>query len=401
MKWNLATGLFGLLAVFGLLLPLNAADNTDKTIKTDKTAKADKTIKTAKTAKADKKAAQPSAGQKLTVAVLDFTSADATNPNAGSELASALTAMLSGEAGITLVERQSLMQTLHEHELNLTGLVHDDQAIKVGKLAGAKIMVTGRSFPLGKDLLITAKIIGTETSLVESVVVKDAVPGDMGAMVVQLSEKVAATLRQSGPKLVAAPDDLMDPVPALKKKLADRRKPVVAVIVREQHHGATQAASRDVIDPAVETEIKKLLIECGFTVQDIPQNVLTDLRKEWTVIEHVSDWRTDFYRRWRVTDDSAWPRSMQKVEVLIAGEAFSEFAARIGNIVSCSARVEIDVAARDSGKILLADRATTRAADLSENIAGKKALQNGGRAMAIRILENFAETLPREEAKKK
>ena len=97
--------------------------------------------------------------------------------------------MLSGESGFKLVERQSLMQTLHEHELNLTGLVNDDQAIKVGKLVGAKIMVTGRSFRLGKDVFITAKLIGTETSLVEGVMVKDASTADMGALVVQLSEK--------------------------------------------------------------------------------------------------------------------------------------------------------------------------------------------------------------------
>ncbi len=33
---------------------------------------------------------------------------------------------------------------------------------------------------------------------------------------------------------------------------------------------------------------------------------------------------------------------------------------------------------RTSGKVVMTDRATTRAADLSENIAGKKALQCGG-----------------------
>ena len=101
---------------------------------------------------------------------------------------------------------------LHEHELALTGLVNADQAVKVGKLVGAKIMVTGRSFRLGKDVYITAKIIGTETSLFEGVMVKDASTADMGALVVALSEKVAAKVRQVGPTLVAAADDA-DPCP--------------------------------------------------------------------------------------------------------------------------------------------------------------------------------------------
>ncbi len=55
---------------------------------------------------------------------------------------------------------------------------------------------------------------------------------------------------------------------------------------------------------------------------------------------------------------------------------------------------------RSSGKVVLADRVTTRAADLSENIAGKKALQSAGRAMGIRILEHFVETLPVEKGAK-
>jgi hypothetical protein len=331
-----------------------------------------------KKAAAGGQAAKAPAG--LTVAVLDFVASDPASPNLGSEVAAALTAMLSGEAGVTLVERQVLAQTLREHELNMTGLVKDDQAIQVGKLVGAKIMITGRAFRLGKDLFITAKLIGTETSLIEGVMVKDATSADMGGLVVSLSEKVAQKLRQAGPKLLAGPDNAVDPVPALKKKLADRRKPVVAVIVREQHHAAPQPVAvelRRVIDPAVETEIKKLLTECGFTVRDVPENELTD-----------------FARGWTAKDVNSWPRGLEKVDVLVAGEAFSEFATRIGNIVSCSARAEINLVNRKDGKLAVADRITTRAADLSENIAGKKALQNAGRAMGVRILEHFAETLP-------
>jgi hypothetical protein len=135
-----------------------------------------------------------------------------------------------------------------------------------------------------------------------------------------------------------------------------------------------------VIDPAVETEIKKVLGECGFTVQDVAENELASFADGWTA-----------------NDVNSWPRGLAKVEVLIAGEAFSEFAARIGNIVSCSARTEINLIDRKSGKVALADRVTTRAADLSENIAGKKALQSGGRAMAIRLLQHFADTLPEKK----
>ena len=136
----------------------------------------------------------------------------------------------------------------------------------------------------------------------------------------------------------------------------------------------------EAIDPAVETEIKKVLTDCGFTVQDVQENEVTDFSHGWTAKEVNS-----------------WPRSLEKVDMLVAGDAFSEFAARIGNIVSCSARAEINLVSRKDGKIVVADRITTRAADLSENIAGKKALQNAGRAMGIRLLQHFAETLPADK----
>jgi hypothetical protein len=332
--------------------------------------------------KADKPAEKPAAG-KLTVAVLDFAGSDPSNANLGSEIASALTAVLSGEQGITLVERQSLMQTLREHELSMSGLANEDQAIKVGKLVGAKIMLLGRAFRLGQQTMLTAKLVGTETGLVEAVMVKDSATADMGELTVKLSAEVADRIRKAGPKLVAGSAEELDPLPELKKKLAARQRPVVAIIVREQHHAAPQptvVVAGRVIDPAVETELKKVLADAGLTVQDVPQNELTSFAQSWTA-----------------NNVNSWPRGLEKVDLLVAGEAFSEFAARIGNIVSCSARAEINVVSRKDGKVAISDRTTTRAADLSENIAGKKALQNAGRALGIRILQHLAETLPAAE----
>jgi hypothetical protein len=79
------------------------------------------------------------------------------------------------------------------------------------------------------------------------------------------------------------------------------------------------------------------------------------------------------------------------VDIVVAGEAFSEFAVRVNSIVSCTARAEINVIGREDGRIVVADRATSRAADLSENIAGKSALQKAGRVLGIRLLEHLSQ----------
>ena len=320
----------------------------------------------------------------LTVAVLDFTASYPSNPKLGAEIAAALTAVLAGEPGLTLVDRQTLSQSLKEHELNLTGAAASDPAakseqnLKIGKLVGAKILVSGRAFRLGKDLFITAKMVGTETSLLEGVMVRDGASADMGNLVMQLAEKVVGKIHTSGAKITAAPLEL-DPVPELMKNLAARRKPVVAVLIAERHQplspGKPPAASAT-IDAAAETEVKRLLIECGFEVIDVPH-----------------DDRAAFGNTWTAADTAHWPAKLEKVEYLVTGQAFSELAARIGNIVSCSARVDVSVVHRADGKLFLAESANARAADLSEAIAAKKALQSGGRIEGIRILQKFEATL--------
>ncbi|MHC4717564.1 MAG: CsgG/HfaB family protein [Planctomycetota bacterium] len=314
----------------------------------------------------------------LTVAVLSFEASDPGNPKLGGQIADALTAMLSGRPGFTLVERKELRRVLAEAELNLTGMVNTRQAVKVGKLVGARILVTGRAFALGKQMFITGKLIGVETSLVDGVLVK-AEPGkDMGELVLRLAEKLAARLAKVGPKLAAGLKAPPDPLPKLKAALAKRRLPVAAVIVQERHYNRPDLiARRGAIDPPVETEIKRLLIACGIKVQDVKENDLTD-----------------FARQWSATDVNSWPRGLSGVDVVIAGKSFSEFAVRIGNLVTCSARAEINVIDRKTGRVVRADRCTTRAADLSPQIAAKKALQKAGHRLGIAALKHFAKTLP-------
>jgi TolB-like protein len=328
------------------------------------------------------KAAAPTTApaEGLTVAVLDFAASSPGEPNLGPQISEALTALLSGTPGIRLVDRSTIARVLAEQELNLSGIVDTEQAVKVGKLVGARILVVGKAFPMGEKMFITAKLIGTETSLVDGVLVKGNLSADIGQLVVELSEKLTARLREVGPKLVAQDEAGKDPLPDLKAKLANLKKPKVAVVIPERHLSG-QPVRRP--DPAIETEIKLLLRECGFTVQDVKQNELEE-----------------FARTATQTEPGLWPRELAGVDYVIVGQGFSEFAARIGNLVSCAGRAEINVIARASGHVEYADRTTERGVDLSENIAAKTALQKAGRTLGLRTLTYFSQNLPKgEEAK--
>ena len=304
-------------------------------------------------------ATQPAAPA-LSTAILDFDANFPGNPDLGKQISECLTATLSGETGFTLVDRASMNKTITEHETNLTGLVDQDKAIKIGHLVGAKILVMGRAFMLDKTMVITAKLVGTETTLVDGLMVKGKPGGETADLVVEAAEKITQRLKAKGATLVAS-EPAVDPFVTLKDQLANKKKPVLAIEFKEQHISQVH-----VIDPPVDTELRKMFTDAGFTVVDAGE---TNLNKAG-------------------------------VGMILKGEALSEFGARIGNINSCTARVELQIVKNGDNKTLLSDRETARAADLSENIAAKSAMQKAARNIGLRAMQYMVSTLPADDTKK-
>ncbi|MEK6248278.1 MAG: hypothetical protein N2C12_08870, partial [Planctomycetales bacterium] len=222
-----------------------------------------------------------------------------------------------------------------------------------------------------KYINLTAKLIGTETSRVQADMVKGDTKADLGELTMELSEKIRAKIASRGPSLIGADFVTRDPLPGLIKeasKLPD--KPVMAVVVTEEHIASPRTNAGQPLDPAVETELKRSLTQAGFVVKDVKENEL-------------AEWANGINSDKEVT----WPRGLEGVDLVVTGEAVSEFATRIQSLVSCIARAEINVISRKEGRIVLADRRTSRAVDLAENIAGKTALQKTGHQLSIPLME--------------
>jgi hypothetical protein len=281
----------------------------------------------------------------LTVAVFDFESKDEAVRDLGPKVATLLNANLSAEPQLITVERAELEKVLGEHELGLSGTISSDTAAKVGHLTGAKVLVTGRVFRADRELVIVAKIIGTETSRVYGEVAKGGVNASIADLSAELAKKIAAVVAQKGDTLVAKVETREERVEKIKKALGGKTLPVVSVKIGERHFG------QPVLDPAAETELGKILQECGF----------------------------------KLVDD----HSTNAPEVEITGDAFSAYAARKGNLISCKARVELK-ARNKSGDILAVDRQTSAAVDIAEQTAAKAALQNAACELAERLLPRLA-----------
>ena len=277
-------------------------------------------------------------------AIFPFEERGAGAKDYGAKVADILFAKMVANPDLYLVDRQDIKKTLDEHELNLSGMVTPDQAVQVGKLTGAKVLVTGSVIEADKTLYLVAKIIGTETTRVLGESVKGNTRDEIGPLTEQLAEKVAATIIKDADKLVAKEVKVEDRIAALNKELGKAQRPAVVVKISERHVGQIT------IDPAAETEITMFCKETGFEVIDPKANV------------------------------------DKKADIVIEGEGFSEFAMRRGNIVSVKARLEVKAIDRATDKVIAIDRQTAVEVDLTEQIAGKKALQTAAAAIAERML---------------
>lgn len=276
----------------------------------------------------------------LSVAVLGFETSDPGLRDYGSQLAILVNTHLSMAGNVILVEREELDKLLSEQELGLSGTVDPGTAARIGQLTGAKVLITGRAFKAGTDLVVVARIMSTETSRVYGELVTSPADQPVTDTAFQLSEKIGATLAGRAGTLVAQVREPEDVIAKLKERFAGQELASISISIPEEH------LSRAILDPAAETEIGRILGAAGFEI--LPAG---------------------------------------KADVAITGEAFSELGMRRGNLVSCRARVEVKVTDRTSGKVLLMDRQTEMAVDISESVAAKNALQTAGARLSERIAE--------------
>ena len=283
------------------------------------------------------------------VAILPFQERGRDAAELGPQVTDLLFAKLVANPDMYLVEREDINKLLEEKELNLSGLVNPGQAVQVGHLTGAKIIVTGSVVIAGDSQYLVAKVIGTETSRVLGASAKGRIDDDLDGLVEKLAESVALTISERASELIAKPVVPEDRIAAISKALGDRKRPSVWIEITERHIG--QAT----IDPAAETELASICRELGFDV-----------------IDHKEGNRNS-------------------ADVLLVGEGFSQFASRHGNLISVKGRVELKAVNRETGKVLATDRQVSLAVDLAEQVAGKAALQEAAANIAGRLLPKIVE----------
>ena len=297
----------------------------------------------------------------LTVAVLDFDCSATDAPELGPQIAEILSVLVSMDDRLVVVERTRMKDLVKEARLSLSGAMDDDKAVRVGKIIGAKLMITGKLVPLGKRLIGMCKIISTETTQLVGFGKRFDINVDHEEMIDALASALVEKIVKAAPRLIPAEVSVTDRVAVVKKTIAAWTLPVVAVRIPERH------LPRPIPDPAAQTEIVRILRLCGYEVVDT-----------------------------KGRDDK---KKLLGVDVEIKGEAFSEGGGRIEGLISSGCRVELQAVEAGTDKVLIADRHSGSAVHLSEHMAAKSALQKAGHVLGYRLAERLAKVYGKPKGK--
>ena len=327
-----------------------------------------------------------------------------------------------------VVERLRRNEILGEIGLGLDGTIDPASAPKVGNLTGAQLLVMGavtefaehESGGLGgivSPLLAGVGVVSAHVGLIVRVV--DATTGEI-LMSKSIDKKIKKVGLVAGGSLFGVPmggalfkskamqdaveEALIETVALLASQkehvpcsfssatdpqkqtptqatcsLASPTGPRVMVVIPEIH------IRRRVPDPAGETEIIRKLLEMGFNLVDPKQ--IAAIRDQEKVLNAVKN-----------PQAAASLGAEFGADIIIIGEAFSEFAKQEGSMTSCRARVEAKAIQTSAGRILAANGMEAGGVDIAELVAGKAALRNAGSQLADYFIAQLCQNVSLDQA---
>jgi len=104
---------------------------------------------------------------KKNIAVVDFTDLQGNVNELGRFIAEELSgSLINASKGFDVIDRNHLKSLMAENKLAMSGLIDPNAIKKIGKIAGAEVLVTGSLTPFGDSIRISCKAIDTVTAKV-------------------------------------------------------------------------------------------------------------------------------------------------------------------------------------------------------------------------------------------
>lgn len=283
----------------------------------------------------------------ITTAVYDF-KGDSDTANLGSKVTMLVTADLTTETNLVMLERADLSKVLNEQAFGVSGMVSSDAAAKIGQVTGVKVLVAGQIIKTSSDhLVIVANIIGTETGRLFAVK-KEGAADNLLELTSMLSHEIAVLISAQATNLISPTvESHAERIERIVKHIVGTNRPSVSIYINA-NNGLGQNWDNEV----VESELAVILLKAGFAVMD--QN------------------------------------SEKKPDVLITGTATTDTGLPRGGLLTGRAVVQLKIQERRTGDILAFDNQESTAADLGGNAAANAAQIKAVDILAERIFPMLA-----------
>jgi hypothetical protein len=302
-------------------------------------------------------------------------------PSAYAEDASFLGELIQNEvstvSNLTVVDRSSLFEYIGELALTSQGVATPDSN-QIGQVLGADFFVTTRLYQAkksdGGQVAIRVTDIATTRTKGASFAVENVSELDLFVLAKQVGTEVSQLISQlaANNRSQAFSSDTAD-LPVLP---ADWPRPSVAIFINEQH------IDQAVIDLASEVRLIKRLLGQGFPVIDLEFADAVLLESDSTDGASAAD---------PVLQKAVRVAQSNGVDVLIYGEGVSQSGGRVGEFVSCRARVEVRAVDTKTSRIIFTSSATRGASDTAEVTAAKTALGYAADAIAAELITALAQ----------
>ena len=284
----------------------------------------------------------------LTVAVYDFSDADRSAVNYGSKVTTLITADLTTERNLVMLERADLTKVLNEQAFNISGMVNADAAAKIGQITGVKVLVAGQVIKTGDNhLIVIANIIGTETGRLFATKVNGAAD-NLLALTTELSSNIAQTISLQATNLVTPPVESREVrLERIVKSITGTNRPSVSIALIGYN-----MLGNNWQDEIIKNEIGFILMKAGFVVVD--------------------------------------DNSDRKPDLQIIGSVAAETGLPRGGLLTGRATVDLKIQERRTGNIIGLDHQEATATDLGVATASKAAQTKAADDLAERILPLLA-----------
>jgi hypothetical protein len=252
-----------------------------------------------------------------------------------------VTARLAALPHIRLVDGDRLSSIAAELGLKLSRSVSEEDARRIGALAGADIIVTGETSRVESDMVFAVRLIGVASSRVVERYVSGTSMGGIRPLLTELAETIIRTLTDEGADIVSGTAGPAEALSALKARLSGRHLPTLHVTMLESYGGHQRDAS------AGAEELEKILRGCGF----------------------------------------ALAATKADADVVIYGSAVGSSAPRRGDLVASEVNVELRSVDISRGELLSVASTRHTAVDIFASLAGSKAFREAVHALSVDFIE--------------